>query len=452
VPETIGLKREISQSHSLRSLKKGIWLYLILLLFEGALRKWFLPALSSPLLLIRDPIAIWLILSAFRKGLFTFNIYLSGIVLISIISFFTAIFLGHQNVQIAIYGTRIFLFHFPLIFVIGKVLDREDVIDIGKFFLWVTIPMTILVAMQFYSPQSALVNRGIGGDIAGGGFSGSNGYFRPPATFSFITGTVQFYGLVACFVLYFLINSKGVNKVALFGALTGLLASVPLSISRTMLFQVVIAMLFLFFVTFRNPKYLGKLMLASIALVIVLAGLSQASFFQTATATFTERFEVANESEGGMKSIFLDRFLGGMVGALTKTEELPFFGHGIGMGTNVASQLLSKGQTFLISEEEWGRLIGELGPLLGLMAVILRCGLCFKIAKACYLKLGVNDSLPWMLLSFGFLSLLQGQWAQPTSLGFSIVIGGLMLAALRDNKKDSTIYYTNNTKNAIVAR
>jgi len=33
-----------------------------------------------------------------------------------------------------------------------------------------------------------------------------------------------------------------------------------------------------------------------------------------------------------------------------------------------------------------------------------------------------------MLLSFALLIIPQGQWAQPTSLGFSTLIGGLMIA------------------------
>lgn len=41
-----------------KSLRKLLWLYFWLLIFEGALRKWILPGLSSPLLLVRDPVAL----------------------------------------------------------------------------------------------------------------------------------------------------------------------------------------------------------------------------------------------------------------------------------------------------------------------------------------------------------------------------------------------------------
>lgn len=428
-------------SSVLSSLKKGIWLYFLLLIFEGALRKWILPGLSTPLLLVRDPIAFWIVLTAWRRNLLTFNIYLFGIAFIGIVSFFTAIFLGHGNLAIAIYGARIFVIHFPLMFVIGRVLNRQDVKDFGKFILWITIPMTVLVALQFYSPQSAWVNRGIGGSVEGAGFSGANGYLRPPGTFSFTSGNVQFYSLVSCFVLYFLVDQKGINKVALIGALVGLLAAVPLSISRTMLFQLILGLIFLFVVTARKPKYLGKIVVACFALIFVLIILSKASFFQTATEAFTSRLEVANESEGGVQGVFLDRFLGGMIGALTDTKDLPFFGYGVGLGTNVASNLLTGGTTFLIAEEEWARLIGELGPLLGLTVIFLRIGFCIKIIRHCYRQLTVNNFLPWMLLSYADFVLLQGQWGQPTALGFSVIIGGFILASL---KKDTTNFKSPN--------
>jgi len=40
-------------------LRRLVWLYIILVITEGALRKWFLPSLSDSLLIIRDPIALF---------------------------------------------------------------------------------------------------------------------------------------------------------------------------------------------------------------------------------------------------------------------------------------------------------------------------------------------------------------------------------------------------------
>lgn len=48
--------------------RMAIWIYLFLLIFEGAIRKWVLPQLATPLLLVRDPIVIWLYCIAMQKG------------------------------------------------------------------------------------------------------------------------------------------------------------------------------------------------------------------------------------------------------------------------------------------------------------------------------------------------------------------------------------------------
>jgi hypothetical protein len=124
-----------------------------------------------------------------------------------------------------------------------------------------------------------------------------------------------------------------------------------------------------------------------------------------------------------------DRYLGGLISAITDAGDQPFFGYGIGMGTSVGSKLLTGNVTYLIGEGEWGRLIGEMGPALGLLAIFIRLGLCFNITLQSYKMVKVGDLLPWLLLSFGLTIIPQGQWAQPTSLGFSTLVGGLILAS-----------------------
>lgn len=422
-----------------RDLKIGIWIYFLLLIFEGALRKWFLPGLATPLLIIRDPIAIWLVLKCWQRNLLPSSIYLVGMLLIGVISIFTAVFLGHGNLLVALFGARILLFHFPIIFVIGEVFNRDDVIKIGKATLWITIPMTILIGMQFYSPQSAWVNRGVGGDMAGAGYSGANGYFRPPATFSFTTGTAAYYGFAACFVFYFWFDSKRTNILLITGSTLAMLAAIPFSISRTIFFQILATAFFTVLAVSRKPKYFSKLILAIIGGVLIFSILSQLSFFNIAIDAFTTRLTDASNNEGGLKGTFGSRFLTGLSLAFTQAAEKPYFGYGIGMGTNVGSMLLSGTKTFLIAEDEWSRLTGELGALLGLFVIFIRIGLTLKISIASYKRLAKDDFLPWLLLSYGFLTLSQGGWAQPTYLGFSVLIGGLMLASLNTSNNKNTV-------------
>ncbi len=115
-------------------LKVWIWIYFLLWVFEGALRKWVVPPLSTPLLLVRDPIVLWLIFLASRRRLLSANIYYSGMVILGMLSIVTAVFLGHGSLPVAIYGARTMLLYFPLIFIIGRVFNEDDVIKIGKLF------------------------------------------------------------------------------------------------------------------------------------------------------------------------------------------------------------------------------------------------------------------------------------------------------------------------------
>lgn len=421
----------------LRQLKLGVWLYFYLLIFEGALRKWILPGLAEPLLIVRDPVAIWLLYKAVTSGLWKPNGYVALIFGVSILALVLALFLGHGNIFVAIYGLRITVIHFPLIFVIGKIFDRDDVISMGKVVLWICIGMTVLVAIQFYSPQSAWVNRGLGGDMEGSGFGGAAGFYRVPGTFSFTNGLAFFYGLATAFIFYFWIDNenKQISKLLLIGSTTALLAAIPLSISRTVLFQVAITLVFMLAISGRNPKVLIRIFGISIAGMVFLLILNNFTFFQTASFAFIERFTSANESEGGLESVFVDRFLGGMYGAITN-DRFEFWGKGIGMGTNAGAKMLTGDNSkFLISEGEWGRIIGEMGLILGMIVILIRGGVVMQLIRKSWSSLSKDNLLPWMLLSFGIIVILQAPWAQPTTLGFSILIGGLILASLNRLEK-----------------
>jgi hypothetical protein len=343
----------------------------------------------------------------------------------------TTIFFGHGNAMVALFGARILLVHFPMIFVFASVFDREDVLKMGKVTLMLSLPMTVLIAVQFFSPETATVNKGIGGDADGGGFAGALNFMRPPGTFSFTNGVTLFYNLTGCFIFYFWLNPKSVHRLLLIGATLGLAASIPLSISRGLFFQVALTLVFTLLAVSRKPKYMSRMITAVLGGAVVLALLSNTSYFLTATGAFNARFETANEVEGGLKGVLIDRYMGGMFGALRQSGDKPFFGYGLGMGTNVGAMLLTGKQVFLISEGEWGRLIGEMGPLLGLAVILIRVCLTARIALAAYRRMIAGDLLPWILASFGLMNLAQGGWAQPTSLGFGTLIAGLMVAALR---------------------
>lgn len=416
--------------------RKAIWIYIFLLIFEGALRKWFLPSLATPLLLVRDPIAIWLTIVGLQKGWINSG-YAKAMMVVASISFILTLAVGHHNLFVALFGWRIYFFHFPMIFVMGKVLTRADLLKIGQLILWISIPMTILIFIQFHSPQTAWVNMGIGGEGTAG-FTGAMGYMRPPGTFSFTSGYVMYQAVVGCYLLYYLLMNNTLPKEYQFSKIVLIilagcyLLSIPTSISRTHFFQTGVFLIFLFVAAMRKNKLKSKFL--KFAVIAIIAGiiLSLSGLGGTSMEAFTARFEGANKVEGGVQGVIGDRYVGGLIGSLINFQ-IPIFGYGIGLGTNVGARIMG-GNMYSFGfngENEWSRIIGECGMLLGLIIIGIRLFFSLDIWKRAYhLLVKKYDLLPWMLSAGMMLTIPQGQWAIPTNLGFCVLFGGLTLASI----------------------
>lgn len=413
----------------------GIWSYFLLVIFEGALRKWVLPGLATPLLVVRDPIAVVTLYVAASRGRLPMNAYVISAIVIGCLGFLTAITIGHQNAFVAAFGTRILVLHLPMAFVIGYVLSREELLRIGWVIVLLAIPMAVLMAMQFFSQQTAWVNRGIGGDMEGAGFDGAMGFMRPPGTFSFTNGLTTFFSLAGVWIAYFWLTPGKCNRLILLLATAGLALAIPLSISRALFFQTVLTGFFALLVVMRKPEYLPRVFGSGLAIVVALAAISWTPIFKTGVTVLATRFENASRSEGGLEGTFIDRFLGGSTEAVVGAADLPLFGQGIGLGTNVGAKFTTGERQILVAEGEWGREVGELGPLLGLPLVFLRVVMTVQLMCLGYKKLIGGDPLAWILLAVGFLLIAQGGWAQPTGLGFYTLTTGSVIAAVRTTQR-----------------
>jgi hypothetical protein len=109
--------------------------------------------------------------------------------------------------------------------------------------------------------------------------------------------------------------------------------------------------------------------------------------------------------------------------------EVPLTGAGIGLGTNVGAKLTTGERSFLIAEGEWGSVIGELGPVLGVILLMARLGLAFVMLRVAVFQSLKKNTLPLILCSSALPAVILGGTAQPTSLGFLVVSCGLVLAA-----------------------
>ena len=181
--------------------------------------------------------------------------------------------------------------------------------------------------MQFYSPQSAWVNRGIGGDETGSGFGGGAlGFARPAGLFSFTSGNVQFYGLAFAVVIAGWLSEARTSKWLLVAATVACVIAMPVSISRGYIVQAILTILFALLAAGRKPKYLKAFALAAVAAFVLFTVLSLFPFFQQAMEVLTVRFEKATVSEGGIESTVLERVFGEKYYAFTNYWGFGFWG------------------------------------------------------------------------------------------------------------------------------
>ena len=84
---------------------------------------------------------------------------------------------------------------------------------------------------------------------------------------------------------------------------------------------------------------------------------------------------------------------------------------------------------FLLTEGEWGRVVLESGPILGLAFLVWRTLLTITLGLFSIKHLKRGEILPIMLYCAGFLSLLNGQFGQPTNLE-NVQAGGDIITAI----------------------
>jgi hypothetical protein len=408
-----------------RSVRNLIWLYLLLWLIEGGLRRWFLPGLATPLLLVRDPLVLAIYGLALSRNLFVINAFISGGLLLALLCVLNALLLGHGNLAIALYGARCDFLHVPLIFIMGRVLRQKDILALTKIGVWLAIPYTLLLVAQFYSPQDAWVNRGVGGSD-GAGFSGALDRFRPPGTFSFITGTAELYPLfTACWFGSLLLGSAPMWLMTLSGL--SILVAIPVSISRSLFLSVaVVALVGGGMLLAGRRLSLGMVLKFSFAAAIIALMASQLPAFKDGMEAFNARWEGSTVEEGGFKSSILDRFLHDLTDSFTQVHDS---GLGTGFSTNVGQKILTSDVGFGASESEWGRLLYDNGVILGTLLVAYRVSLTVFLLLASVRGWRQGSLLGPLFAAAGGLLWLSGQWGQPTTLGSAVICGGLTLAA-----------------------
>jgi hypothetical protein len=419
------------QEWELRWLKRWIWVYFWLLIFEGVLRKWVVPSLSGPLLLIRDPVALMVYYQAYRCGRFSMKrmwpiaLIGAGITMLAC----AQVMMEIETIPIALFGLHSYVLHLPMIFIIAETLDGEDLYKLGRWLLLLSIPMSVLVMAQYRSPGGAWLNAGAGEDA--GQIISAGGHIRPAGTFSFGAGMGCLEVLFGAILLDALMRKERYPRWLLWCSLVATAAMIPALGSRTVLFSM--AALIAFTLVAGMTHAARVVGLVKVAVVLVLAGVVviQIPVFNEAVATMTQRWQEAGKSEGGVQEVLNQRVFGVFEIGLDAAATTPWLGQGIGMGSSFASVSQTGTVVFMLGETEWERVIPEFGPIAGLLFMGARVAFAAYLVLLAFRALKRNEPLAWQLLPAVLPVLVLDIMEQPTFLGFLVFGTGLCLAAAR---------------------
>lgn len=422
-------KADEAHAGLVRAIRWLVWLYFFLLIFEGAFRKWITPGLSGPLLLVRDPVVGVIYVMAFGAGIFPRNLFILTLAALMVLAMVFGVCAEQFDPAVYAFGLRTDFLHLPLIFVIARVMNYADVVLLGRWILIFSLPMTLLVVKQFQAAPDDLLNTTAGG--TGLTLETSGGKVRGSGTFSFIAGVVCFYAIVAGFIINSLLRRGTYPRWLQLCGLIAVVAAVATSGSRSALGGVLSVAAMILLVVAANPAMLGRVVLMSMLVAGLAFGLLQFGVIGEGATVLSMRFEEA----GGNSGIW-PRMVNNFIEPFHSVIDAPFFGEGLGLGTNAGAMLATGKVQFLLAEGEWDRVIRESGPIFGVGYVLWRCLLTFYLFRRSLQAAREQNLLPMMLFGASAMFVVNGQWGQPTILGFAVLGSGLCLGACRSVEEE----------------
>ncbi len=413
----------------------------VLIIFEGALRKWMLPQLSGPLFFIKDPFVLLIYAIAFKHKLFppVSQKILFLILLFLLLGIGQSVFLGIPFIVIMV-GLRSYFFLLPLVVLIAEHYVWEDIVKVLKIHLLLAIPTAVLVYLQFVSGPMAFVNKGVGtGEMEV--FEIVKGVVRTYGFFSFTDGQtiyINFLFTALLFLLFLKKEFRFFNNLLLGGIVFCAFLCIAVSGSRGVLANVlilfsIVAVAALFNFNNQNALRFFSLLTGGVLILIILGS----TIFSKNVANYSERFEVASRSENAV-----ERFFEPYTNFLETFKETSISGKGIGVSSGAGARFM-KGtgkKKYLLSEGEWPNILLESGYLLGLAYLILRVSIAlYLIVTGFRIFFQYNEILPLVLIAGTFYLLLQGQLIRGgTPMYFCWFYVGLCLALVNVFKTSLT--------------
>lgn len=382
-----------------------------LLVFEGALRKWAFPEYHKVLFFIRDPVvlSIYLLAIIYRIWPRISFVFLYGMAMIFGLGILVVVQywrIPNMSLIVLCYGWRNYAFYFPLLWIMGRVLRWEDIQSFIRTNLWVAIPMSVLTTVQYYSPPLAWVNSSLGDIVyTEAGKYGGN-IIRIIGTFTFFHGYQLYLGSLVIFVLISWIMPKSERALSGIGLILATIATlvmlsldftrVPVYITAFGLLAALCSSLLI-----RRPKIHIRAAFIPLGLLVIALAISLL-FFPEAANIRWQRMMYGGDTWYRTIGVFF-QFL-----ELFQLVDFAPIGYGIGSTSRGATSFGIQAFCWA-GEDEWRRIISEIGPFIGTLYIILRLWIVLWLFQNALLAVRRSNN-PLPLLAIVYIGPIIAVW------------------------------------------
>jgi len=420
------------------SQRAGIYAFLALVMFDGAVRKWVLPG-SEQLVYIAKDILLAALMARYlmQRGLqYPLGVAHTGLVtwLAGYVAITTLQVLNPSlpSILLGVLGLKSHVLYVALLFLVPAAF--KDTGDVARVLRYLLIPVTLVLAfgvLQFYLPIDHPLNRYVRGttyDIATFGFLHK---VRVTSTFSYVSGMTVFVFFALCLALGLLTAGRwrfGANKLAYACLLMGVVVA-PMTGARWVYYVLLACLPLFLYGMVRTGMLQGRYALR----IVIFASLATAAIGLWSMEAF-ESFEQRRRTTTDVS----DRFDSLLLNPLRYSFDAGLLGFGAGSTHQAASALVPDAgwYAWLPSsdfEDEPGRLMLELGALGFVVSMGLRIYLCWLAWQA--MLAGANASekaLAGAALMFFVAHVLSPIVFNGTAGALYWLFAGILAVILRD--------------------
>jgi len=423
-----------------RRWRTALQIALVLMIFEGAIRKWVFPGAQDLIYFAKDILLLGAYLGFFRDRprlrlrLPARPVLYSLLAVAALFGLLEVFNPALPNLLVGIFGFKAYFFYVPLLFVVPAAFASDGALNrFLRRYALVAIPVGLLAVAQFFSPASSFLNTyARSSEDAYVATFGSSNYVRVTSTFSFITGYTT-YLLATAILILALLGAGGWRfrgQWLMMGALGMTVLGMLMSGSRgPVLLLAVLFPLYWWLAVIRERGGGGAFGRLLIALTLVGLSLSYTTTGQKAADAFLGRAAGVSDVSGRVTSPLL-----------TPYEILPevgLLGFGIGATHQTAATLAPGLVPYswlhgIIVEVETGRVMLELGPIGFFLVYFIRVYLAlFSFRQVLALRTRFHRSLAIAGFLFFLAAIPGGVIFDVTSDVYYWFFAGLLMLAIR---------------------